>query len=341
MSKIFTTSQQKVLSDFKNGKLRRINLLDGSVRSGKTWISLVLWTLFVATKDKDDTFLMVGKTLSTLKRNCLDVLISLVGKQNFYYSLSKKEAILCGRKIYLEGASDTRSESKIRGMTLCGAYCDELTLFNEEFFTMLLSRLSKKDAKLFATTNPDNPSHWLYKRYIKRKDELENSEILFAMNEIITTLELNDSFSFFSLKVNTGRFLLAFLRDSYTRSPSSFDMFSVSENLAKIIQKAVDYININFRNDITADEAAKFVGLSYNYFSNCFSKIVGQTFRQYLNKTRINHAKHLLLCSNRNISEVADDVGYNSVSYFILEFRRESGMTPAKFVKKFKYRSEN
>ena len=149
------------------------NLLDGSVRSGKTWISLVLWTLFVATKDKDDTFLMVGKTLSTLKRNCLDVLISLVGKQNFYYSLSKKEAILCGRKIYLEGASDTRSESKIRGMTLCGAYCDELTLFNEEFFTMLLSRLSKKDAKLFATTNPDNPSHWLYKRYIKRKDELD------------------------------------------------------------------------------------------------------------------------------------------------------------------------
>lgn len=173
MSKIFTSSQENILSDFKNGKLRRINLLDGSVRSGKTWISLVLWTLFVATKEKDDTFLMVGKTLSTLKRNCLDVLLSLVGKDNFCYSLSKKEAILCGRKIYLEGASDARSESKIRGMTLCGAYCDELTLFNEEFFTMLLSRLSKENAKLFATTNPDNPSHWLYKGYIKRKDELD------------------------------------------------------------------------------------------------------------------------------------------------------------------------
>jgi len=161
------------LSDFKNGRLRRINLLDGSVRSGKTWISLVLWTLWIATQNKDDAFLMVGKTLSTLKRNCLDVLISLVGKENFDYSLSKKEGVLCGRKIYLEGASDARSEAKIRGMTLCGAYCDELTLFNEEFFTMLLSRLSKNGAKLFATTNPDNPSHWLYKRYIKRKDELD------------------------------------------------------------------------------------------------------------------------------------------------------------------------
>ncbi|MBE7038375.1 MAG: PBSX family phage terminase large subunit [Ruminococcaceae bacterium] len=173
MSKIFTQPQEKVLSDFKNGRLRRINLLDGSVRSGKTWISLVLWTLWIATQNKDDAFLMVGKTLSTLKRNCLDVLISLVGKENFDYSLSKKEGVLCGRKIYLEGASDARSEAKIRGMTLCGAYCDELTLFNEEFFTMLLSRLSKNGAKLFATTNPDNPSHWLYKRYIKRKDELD------------------------------------------------------------------------------------------------------------------------------------------------------------------------
>lgn len=173
MSEVFTKVQQKVLSDFKNDRLRRINLLDGSVRSGKTWISLVLWALWVATRGENETFLMVGKTISTLKRNCLDVLTSLIGNENFSYSLSKKEAVLCGRKIYLEGACDTRSESKIRGMTLCGAYCDELTLFNEEFFTMLLSRLSSNDAKLFATTNPDNPSHWLYKKYIKRKDELD------------------------------------------------------------------------------------------------------------------------------------------------------------------------
>ena len=122
---------------------------------------------------KKGSYLMVGKTLGTLKRNCLDTLAVLVGSKNFTYSLSKKEGILCGRRVYLEGASDARSESKIRGMTLCGAYCDELTLFNEEFFTMLLSRLSEPGAKLFATTNPDNPNHWLYKKYILRKGDLD------------------------------------------------------------------------------------------------------------------------------------------------------------------------
>ncbi len=59
----------------------------------------------------------------------------------------------------LEGANDQRSEGKIRGSTLGGAYCDELTLFPKDFFVMLLSRLRVEGAKLIATTNPDVPTH--------------------------------------------------------------------------------------------------------------------------------------------------------------------------------------
>lgn len=53
----------------------------------------------------------------------------------------------------MEGANDARSESKIRGLTLQGGYCDELTLFPKDFFAMLLSRLRVPGAKLIATTN--------------------------------------------------------------------------------------------------------------------------------------------------------------------------------------------
>ncbi|MBR5586777.1 MAG: PBSX family phage terminase large subunit, partial [Clostridia bacterium] len=106
-------------------------------------------------------------------RNVLVLLSQLVGKNNFSYSLSKKEGILFGRKIYFEGVSDSRAESKIRGMTLMGAYCDELTLMSESFFSMLLSRLSEKGAALFATTNPDSPYHWLKRNYIDRAKQLD------------------------------------------------------------------------------------------------------------------------------------------------------------------------
>lgn len=173
MSEIYTEKQKELLRLFKHGELRRINLLHGSVRSGKTWISLVLWAFWVATMPEGKAYIMVAKTLTSLKRNCLDLLESLVGSDNLTYSLSTKEGRLFGRKIYLEGVNDARSESKIRGMTLQGAYCDELTLFNEEFFFMLLSRLSEPEVKLFATTNPDSPRHWLKERYINRADELD------------------------------------------------------------------------------------------------------------------------------------------------------------------------
>lgn len=178
---IYTEKQQELLRIFKQGNLKRLNILHGSVRSGKTWISLVLWALWVAAMPKDGTYIMIAKTITSLKRNCLDLLEKLVGKKNFTYSISQKEAYLFGRKVYLEGVNDARAESKIRGMTLQGAYCDELTQFLEDFFAMLLSRLSEPGAKLFATTNPDSPNHWLKKKYLDRKDELN----LFLMQFLI------------------------------------------------------------------------------------------------------------------------------------------------------------
>ena len=163
---------------WQRDELKRINLLEGSVRSGKTWISLVLWAFWVGTMPKDSSYLMVAKTLTSLRRNVLDLLRSLVGARNFSYSLPRKEGRLFGRLVYLEGVNDARAESKIRGMTLQGAYCDELTLFTQDFFAMLLSRLSEPGAKVIATTNPDSPNHWLMTEYIKRKDDDDGVDLL-------------------------------------------------------------------------------------------------------------------------------------------------------------------
>ncbi len=181
----FSPKQEQVISLLKHGGLKRINLLEGSVRSGKTWISLVLWAMWVATQPKDASFLMAAKTLTALERNNLNLLSSLVGADNFSFSIASKKAQLFGRNIYLEGASDIRAENKIRGLTLKGAYIDELTLIDEDFFVMLLSRLSEPDAKLFATTNPDSPNHWLMNNYINRAEagELDFLRIKFSIDD--------------------------------------------------------------------------------------------------------------------------------------------------------------
>lgn len=183
MNNVYTSKQRELLRMWQEGKLKRINLLEGSVRSGKTWISLVLWAFWIATMPRNGNYLMVAKTLTSLRRNCLDLLQELVGTKYFTYSLARKEAYLFGRLIYLEGVNDARAESKIRGMTLQGAYCDELTLFTEDFFAMLLSRLSCPGAKLIATTNPDSPMHWLKVKYMDRANELNMMIMRFLIED--------------------------------------------------------------------------------------------------------------------------------------------------------------
>lgn len=171
---------------WQRNQLRRINVLEGSVRSGKTWVSLVLWAFWVKTMPEAGLYLMAAKSLTTLKRNCLLPMQDLVGESNFTFSASKKEGWLFGRHIILEGANDIRSEGKIRGVTLQGAYCDELTQLPEDFFTMLLSRLSEPGAKLIATTNPDTPFHWLKTNYIDRAGELDFLDVKFLIDDNTT-----------------------------------------------------------------------------------------------------------------------------------------------------------
>ena len=160
------TKLSKKQVEFMATDLARINVLHGSIRSGKTVVSLFKFALEVATYPQDARFLMVGVTLETLKRNCLDILEEILPDGSFYYSLSNKTGYLYGHMIYLEGANDSQSMRKIRGMTLTGAYLDEASLHNQDFVRTVNGRLSAPKAFMIATTNPEEPTHWFKKDYI-------------------------------------------------------------------------------------------------------------------------------------------------------------------------------
>src|SRR5690606_26825491 len=144
----------------------RTNVWEGSVRSGKTIASLLAWLLYVR-QGPAGNLAMIGKTERTLKRNVIDVLVEMLGERRCRHNRGEGELNLLGRRIYLAGANDARSEDKIRGLTLAGAYVDEASLVPEAFWSMLLTRLSVEGARLFATSNPDNPHHWLMRSYLK------------------------------------------------------------------------------------------------------------------------------------------------------------------------------
>ncbi len=153
----------------------RINLWEGSVRSGKTIGSLLRWLLYVASSRVPGELVVVSRTRDSAARNVFAPLQNpdLFGPAARYvdYTPGAPSGTILGRKVWVLGSSDVRSENVLRGLTCAGAYVDEVTLLREDFFTQLLNRLWE-GAKLFGTTNPDSPAHWLRRRFLDRLHEL-------------------------------------------------------------------------------------------------------------------------------------------------------------------------
>lgn len=108
---------------------------------------------------------IICRDSNAFRRNVLPILRDLVGIDVVYKSnLSVVE--LWGRKIHVIGCHDARSEGKLRGCTLQSALVDEATLIPESSWIILLQRTAMNNARIFATTNPDSPRHWLKVDYI-------------------------------------------------------------------------------------------------------------------------------------------------------------------------------
>lgn len=145
---------------------QRVNIWEGSIRSGKTVSSLIRWMIHAASGPPGE-LMMVGKTERSLKRNVLDVL-----GDEIKLKAGIGEARIFGRRCYIQGAADTSAEAKIRGVTLVGAYGDQIETWPEEVYNQLYQRMSARGAKFFGTANPDHPTHWLKTKWIdKQSDE--------------------------------------------------------------------------------------------------------------------------------------------------------------------------
>jgi PBSX family phage terminase large subunit len=154
----------------------RINLWHGSVRSGKTIASLLAFVIAVAAAGPSGLIIICGRSLQTIERNVFEPLQdpALFGPlaKHVHHTRGATTAMVLGRTIHLVGAADTRAEGRLRGLTAQLAYVDEATLIPEGFWTQLLARLSVPGARLYATTNPDSPRHWLKVGYLDRAHEL-------------------------------------------------------------------------------------------------------------------------------------------------------------------------
>lgn len=98
-----------------------------------------------------------------------------------------------------------------------------------------------------------------------------------------------------------------------------------------LVQKARDYIEKHKMEPLTLDVVAKAAGASVFHFCKVFHKATGLKFTDYVARVRLEDARTQLLNPNRRISEIAYDVGFQSLTQFNRVFKRVFGQSPTEF----------
>jgi len=97
------------------------------------------------------------------------------------------------------------------------------------------------------------------------------------------------------------------------------------------MEQIENYIYRNYKNKLSLDNIAQAVFLSKYHLLHVFKKNLGLTPYEYIQRLRIDDAKHLLNTTNKTISEIAFEVGFESISQFNHTFKKISKTSPTKY----------
>ncbi len=136
-----------------------------------------------------------------------------------------------------------------------------------------------------------------------------------------------------AVKICAAEIVLTLLRDLDQENCRSSELAS-NEDLTRRIYDATVFINKHYADEITAQDCSRHVNLSYSYFSRNFRRLTGKTFSDYLNNVRISRAERELSSTEKSITDIAAECGFNTVSYFISKFREKKGITPSVYREK-------
>lgn len=145
---------------------------------------------------------------------------------------------------------------------------------------------------------------------------------------IVGTNSLKSIGSFFNLMAS-----IAERKEFKTISTTSAYSNVMSQKISKRMERVSKYIQDNYQRAITLSEISDVASMTEQSFSRWFRQTSGLTFIDYLMQLRTTVASHLLINTNKPMSEVAEESGFNSSSSFNRSFLKVKGCSPREFRK--------
>jgi len=125
-------------------------------------------------------------------------------------------------------------------------------------------------------------------------------------------------------------------RNAQVLSSNSFQFDGITDKSIDRINKVVNYIYQNYTEPLSAQKLASLIYMSTNHFHRFFKQRTEQTLNQFINQLRIGKACKMLINSDKLISTISDQCGFNNISNFNRRFRMMKGATPKQFRKSLK-----
>jgi len=107
--------------------------------------------------------------------------------------------------------------------------------------------------------------------------------------------------------------------------------FSSEEGSLRKVSEMARFIAENHAEPLPLDQVADHVGLHPNYAMTLFRRHYGMTLNTYVTRMRVCQAQYLLISTDDDVSRIAFDTGFGSISRFYAAFKSVSGTTPRRY----------
>jgi len=196
--KPFSRKQKKVLSwwcDKSPVKEMDGIIADGAIRSGKTLSMAISYVLWAMTNFEGHNFGMCGKTIGSFRRNVVIWLKIALKGRGYQIKDNRSENVLyistgsTTNAFYIFGGKDERSQDLVQGITLAGAFFDEVALMPKSFVEQATGRCSVEGSKYWFNCNPRGPMHWFKLEWI---DKASDKNIIYLHFDMEDNLSLSE-----------------------------------------------------------------------------------------------------------------------------------------------------
>jgi PBSX family phage terminase large subunit len=286
--------------DFLSNCTKLWNLAHGAVSTGKT-VCTAFGFMHAVDLCPDSEIAIIGKTATTLFNNVIQLITDSPEFSIFHpfvrWNESKHVLHFKDKKIATYGAKDTSSYQMIQGRTLSLAYCDEMTLYPDNFIEMLETRLRKPYSKAFAAMNPSYPEHRINKWIEKAKNgHPDYYQLHFELDD---NPYLTDEYKKRTKENNSGLFYKRNVLGLWVLAEGSiFDFFDKKVHVCEKPPAAAEYFVAGIDYGLNNPYACILVGVSTGRYTQETKKLWVQDELFY---------DHKKILKNKTVSELARD----------------------------------